>query len=97
MNRLWPVLVAFMMLGPVPNAWTVPIQDECQDVSDCDEGGECDFDCSQCVCCAHRNPVVTTVALSAPPEDLPEYSTSTAQVAPLAPPPTDILHVPKSL
>ena len=97
MKRFWPVLLTLLMIAPQATGWIMPVQDECQEVSECEQGGECDFDCSQCVCCAHRTPVMTPAAVSAPPEVLPASSAITASLAPVAPPPTDILHVPKSL
>jgi hypothetical protein len=97
MRRLWPLLLILAMVAPLAGGWALPIQDECQDESECEEGGVCDFDCGLCVCCAHRTPGVTTSFLTAPPEDLPASPAIAARQAPLAPPPIDILHVPKSV
>lgn len=96
MSRLWALLLALILVAPIVSAWTLPVQDECQEESECEEGGICDFDCSLCICCAHRTPGVTTSFATSPPEDLPASPTVAAQAAPLAPPPIDILHVPKS-
>lgn len=96
MFRLWALLLPLILVAPTAGAWTLPVQDECQEESACEEGGTCDFDCSVCVCCAHRTQGVTTSFASSPPEDPPASPAAAAQRAPLMPPPVDILHVPKS-
>ena len=96
MKRLWTVFLALLLLAPSAAVWALPVQDECQDETECEEGGACDFDCTLCVCCAHRTPGVTTAFVTAAPEDLPAVPAIAALPAPVAPPPTEILHVPKS-
>lgn len=97
MKSVWILLLALVVLVPTAGAFTQPVQDECQEESDCGEGGSCDFDCSLCVCCGHRTQALTTSYVTTLPEDLPATREVAVQLAPVAPPPTDILHVPKSL
>ena len=97
MNRLWTLLLVLLLLAPSAAVWALPIQDECQEETACDNGGTCDFDCALCVCCGHRTPGVTPTFVTAAPEDLPAPPAIAVQPTPLAPPPTEILHVPKSV
>ena len=97
MRRLWPLLLTLAMVAPLAGGWAMPIQDECQDESECEEGGVCDFDCGLCVCCASR-PISPTQADAADVLDTPRTSVVVLATAfPPAAPPSGILHVPKSV
>lgn len=97
MNRLLAILLVVMVVAPPASALLIPVQDQCQEEGDREHGGVCDDACSLCVCCASRTPGLTTVPVTGHPDELPASSTVATVVAPLSPPPTDILHVPKSL
>jgi hypothetical protein len=97
MKPLWILLLALAMVAPTATAWTWPVQDECQDESDCEQGGRCDFDCALCICCAHRTQGVTTSIITAPPGEVPASPAHAIHLEPPTAPTTDILHVPKSV
>jgi len=96
MRRIWILLLVIAIVAPAELAWAYPVLDACQDEGACGNGGACDFDCVLCACCVHRSPSVTTSFATSPPEELPASPASPAQSEPQAPPPSDILHVPKS-
>jgi hypothetical protein len=97
MNRLLAILLTVMMLAPQASTLLIPAQDQCQEARDHEHGGVCDVACSLCVCCASRTPGLIMALVTGHPDELPALATVAAVVAPLSPPPTDILHVPKSL
>ena len=61
-----------------------------------DHDGICDAGCVQCTCCASRAPIVAD-PLTVEPADAPTLPIAAgAASSALPPPPSDILHVPKS-
>jgi hypothetical protein len=98
-NRLFRILLLTLLLGSaleqVLCSAPVVCAEERQDC--CEPGGPCDVDCMDCACCAATAitfPGAASVeCLDSPPE--PAVAVH-ATLPPLAPP-TDILHVPKSV
>lgn len=97
MKLVLVLLMAVLALGPQVGWAFVPAPDPCQEVDECEEGADCGTACSRCLCCAAaRTPGLAAAAVGGVPDGAPCTSTIAAVSAPLAPPPTDILHVPKS-
>lgn len=93
------LVLLLMLLALTPQAgWAfVPAPDPCQETDDCAESDGCDSACTRCLCCAAaRTPGLAATNLPVAPDDTSWSSGIAAVAAPLAPPPTDILHVPKS-
>ena len=97
-NRLLRILLMAALLGPQFVEITTPREAFCEETEDCcTPDGACQATCPQCACCASRSTTPTALVLS---EDLesPQAQLSVfGSAAPLSPPPTDILHVPKSI
>ena len=92
------ILLLVLLVGPQLGELTLPPEPLCEETQDCcTPNGLCDVNCVQCACCAIRTTSLTP-AMTAEPLDAPSAAaTSVAIVAPLPPPPADILHVPKSI
>jgi hypothetical protein len=96
-NRLLRILFLALFLSPQLGELLLPTEAFCEEKQDCcTPDGVCHANCVQCACCTGRMtnlPVASTVE---PHSNPPRQATIAALAAPLAPPPTDILHVPKS-
>jgi len=88
------ILLLLLLVGPTVGS-LLPAPDAlCQETQDCcGPDGLCDMRCTACGCCTtHFTPTTTTEPRVAPLGP----ATLRATAAPLPPPPTDILHVPRS-
>lgn len=97
MNRLLVILMALMALASPAIGLAIPAEDQCREADECGDAPSCDDACSLCACCiGARTPVLAAFTMAGAPDDAPCSPGGVAVVQPLAPPPADILHVPKS-
>ena len=97
-NRLLRILVLAALLGPPIAEITTPREPLCEDSQGCcTPDGACQATCPQCACCASKSTAPASVAISEDLDSPQAQPGATASATPLSPPPTDILHVPKSI
>jgi len=97
-KRIARILLLALFVGPQLGELILPSEPLCEEARDCcTPNAHCDVNCVQCSCCPAR---ITSLAPALAGELQHSLSAQTAPVAitaPLPPPPTDILHVPKSI
>lgn len=98
MVRMFRILLAALLLGPIAAEILLPSVVSCAETGDCcAPDGACDHSGVVCPCCAIPGPSVEP-PFSAEAADVPAGPTGTTPgTAELPLLPTDILHVPKSL
>jgi hypothetical protein len=76
-----------------------PVQEVCTEEREdcCDPKDACDVNCVQCACCATRPNIVTAMAVAVDLPGPPALARAAYEAAPASAPPTDILHIPKSV
>jgi hypothetical protein len=90
------LLVAFVALGIAPVSDVA--EESCAECPAADAGGEeCADGCPFCVCGPHRTPMMSAPSAPHPPSLPAVEHTASADFAPPAPDPRDILHVPRLL
>jgi len=97
-KRVLRSLCLALLLGAQLGEGFVPREESCEERQDCcTPQGACEANCLHCLCCASLMSGVT-VATTAESLDSPRAPAGVSSTAvPLTPPPTDILHVPKSI
>jgi hypothetical protein len=98
MIRALRILSLALLLGSLLGEGLMPRTPTCEETKECcPSDGACDANCLTCACCASRVTevmVATTIDPLASPQTHAGVRSTTR---PLIPPPTDILHVPKSI
>jgi hypothetical protein len=96
-SRLLRILFLALFLGPQLGELLLPAEGFCDERAGCcTPDGVCHESCMQCSCCANRMTNLPADSADDPLSSPPRQATIAPIAAPLSPPPTDILHVPKS-
>jgi hypothetical protein len=98
-NRLFRILLLALLLGPSIGPVVQPIQEVCAEEHQdcCEPDGVCDHTCADCACCAGSAISLSSPALAKVLNGPPVPTVAARTATPPSAPPSDILHVPKSV
>lgn len=99
MIRILRILLLAVLLGPTAGQVLQYAQDACVEGRRdcCDPLEQCDSGCTECACCAVTAFTLQSAASSGAVEAAPLPAAVAVAVSPPLAPPSDILHVPKSV